>query len=307
LNIMVIALVGNNSFSLRSRLNELVGTFVNEHGELALEKIDAEEVDVQVILDALQNLPFLAAKKMVVVRGLAANKLESEKIEQIIAAEGDDTDLILYEPVIDKRTAYFKTLKSRTQLEEFNEIDAHGLARWLVEEAKKRGGELSTADASYLVDRVGTNQALISNELDKLITYRSKISRESINLLTDALPQSKVFDLLDAAFSGKKTVALELYEQQRALKVEPQAILAMVAWQLQLLALTKYADGKSTATIAKDVGMNPYPISKAANLAHKLDEEKFVKMVDFAFEIDLKSKTTSLDLDEALKTYIISL
>jgi DNA polymerase III delta subunit len=126
-------------------------------------------------------------------------------------------------------------------------------------------------------------------------------------LLTDALPQSKVFDLLDAAFSGKKAVALELYEQQRALKVEPQAILAMVAWQLQLLALTKYADGKSTATIAKDVGMNPYPISKAANLAHKLDEEKFVKMVDFAFEIDLKSKTTSLDLDEALKTYIISL
>jgi DNA polymerase-3 subunit delta len=307
LNIMVIALVGNNSFSLRTRLNELVGIFVNEHGDLALEKIDAEEVDVQVILDALQNLPFLATKKMVVVRGLAANKLDTEKIEQIIAAAGDDTDLILYEPVIDKRTAYFKTLKSKTQLEEFNELDAHGLARWLVEEAEKRGGELSTVDASYLVDRVGTNQALISNELDKLITYRSKISRESIDLLTDALPQSKVFDLLDAAFSGKKAVALELYEQQRALKVEPQAILAMVAWQLQLLALTKYADGKSTATIAKDVGMNPYPISKAANLAHKLDEEKFVKMVDFAFEIDLKSKTTSLDLDEALKTYIISL
>jgi DNA polymerase-3 subunit delta len=304
---MVIALVGNNSFSLRTRLNELVGIFVNEHGDLALEKIDAEEVDAQVILDALQNLPFLATKKMVVVRGLAANKLATEKIEQIIAAAGDDTDLILYEPVIDKRTAYFKTLKSKTQLEEFNELDAHGLARWLVEEAEKRGGELSTVDASYLVDRVGTNQALISNELDKLITYRSKISRESIDLLTDALPQSKVFDLLDAAFSGKKAVALELYEQQRALKVEPQAILAMVAWQLQLLALTKYADGKSTATIAKDVGMNPYPISKAANLAHKLDEEKFVKMVDFAFEIDLKSKTTSLDLDEALKTYIISL
>jgi DNA polymerase III delta subunit len=100
---------------------------------------------------------------------------------------------------------------------------------------------------------------------------------------------------------------LELYEEQRAQKIEPQAILAMIAWQLQLLALTKYADGKSTATIAKDVGMNPYPISKAANLAHKLDEEKFNKMVNFAYEIDLKSKTTALDLDEALKTYITTL
>jgi hypothetical protein len=53
--------------------------------------------------------------------------------------------------------------------------------------------------------------------------------------------------------------------------------------------------------------MNPYPISKAANLAHKLDEEKFNKMVNFAYEIDLKSKTTALDLDEALKTYITTL
>jgi DNA polymerase III delta subunit len=112
---------------------------------------------------------------------------------------------------------------------------------------------------------------------------------------------------LDAAFAGNKGRALKLYEEQRAQKVEPQAILALIAWQLQLLALTKYADGKSTTQIAKDVGMNPYPISKAARLAHKLKDEKFKEMVDFAFEIDLKSKTSAIDLDEALKTYITTL
>jgi DNA polymerase-3 subunit delta len=304
---VITALTGNNSFALHRRLEELVNSFKNEHGDLALERIDAEEADVQAILDTLQNLPFLVARKMVVVRGFAQNKQASEKIEQIIDAAGEDTDLILYETAVDKRTAYFKTLKSKTQLEEFNELDAHSLAKWLVEEAKKRGGELSQQDANYLVDRAGTDQALISNELDKLITYNPKITHESIDLLTDPLPQSKVFDLLDAAFSGNKSRALKLYEEQRALKVEPQAILAMIAWQLQLLAVTKYADGKSTASIAKDVGMNPYPVSKAANLAHKLDEEKFRSMVDFASEIDLKSKTTPLDLDEALKTYITTL
>jgi DNA polymerase-3 subunit delta len=304
---MVFSLTGNNTFALRNRLNDIVDMFIKEHGELALERIDAEEVEAQVILDALQNLPFLAAKKMVVVRNLSQNKEGAEKIEQIINAAKEDTELILYESSIDKRTAYFKTLKSKTQLEEFSELDAHGLAKWLVEEAKKRGGELKAADAGYLVDRAGTDQALISNELDKLIIYNPKISRQNIDLLTDPLPQSKVFELLDAAFSGRKSRALELYEEQRAQKVEPQKILAMIAWQLQLLALTKYADGKSTAAIAKDVGMNPYPISKAANLSHKLDEEKFNNMVKFACEIDLKSKTKAYDLDEALKTYITTL
>jgi DNA polymerase-3 subunit delta len=304
---VIITLTGNNSFALHKRLDEIVGNFVKVYGDFALERIDAEEVEIQLILDALQNLPFLASKKMVVVRGLGANKQAAEKIDQIIAAAGDGCDLILYELSTDKRTAYFKTLKSKTQLEEFNELDAHALAKWLVEEAKKRGGELGQADAGYLVDRAGTDQQLISNELDKLLIYNPKITRESINLLIDSLPQSKVFDLLDAAFSGRSRRALELYEEQRALKVEPQIILGMIVWQLQLIAVTKYADGKSTATIAKDVGMNPYPISKAANLAHKLNEQKFKKMVDFAFEIDLKSKSTPLDLDEALKTYIISL
>jgi DNA polymerase III delta subunit len=297
---MIITLTGNNAFALQKRLKELASSFVKEYGDLALERIDAEEVEPQAILDALQNLPFLASKKMIVARGLGQNKQAAEKIEQFIDAAGDDTDLVIYEPSPDKRT-------SRTQLEEFNELDAHRLTKWLVEEAKKRGGELAQTDASYLVDRAGLDQALISNELDKLITYKPRITRQSIDLLTDPLPQSKVFDLLDAAFSGKKGKALELYEEQRALKIEPQAILAMIAWQLQLLAVTKYADGKSSAAIAKDVGMNPYPVSKAANLAHKLNEEKFKSMVDFAFEIDLKSKTTPLDLDEALKTYITTL
>jgi DNA polymerase-3 subunit delta len=301
---MIITLTGGNAFVTIQRLNELMGKFVKEHGDLALERIDGEDAEFKTILDALQNLPFLATRKMVVVRNLSANKTAYEKIEQIIDAAGNDTDLVLYEPQIDKRTSYFKVLKSKTQLEEMNELDAHGLAAWLVEEAKNRGGELSRQDANYLVERAGANQAVLSNELDKLITYESKINRANIDLLTDELPQSKIFDLLDAVFSDKKKRALELYEEQRKQKVEPQAILAMITWQLQLLAVAKYAEGKPTSSIAKDLGMNPYPVSKAASLAHKFSEQKLNKMVEEAFGIDLKSKTSALDLDEALRTYL---
>lgn len=292
---------------MRERLNELVNDFRKEYGDLALERLDGQETESQKIIDALQNLPFLATRKMVVVRNLSANKQAAENIEQIIGAAGNDTELILYESQVDKRTAYFKTLKSKTDLEEFNELDGRGLAKWLVEQADLRGGSLQMADASYLVERIGVNQTLLSNELDKLLAYDSRVTRESIDLLTEQQPQSKVFDLLDVAFSGQKQKALKLYEEQRAQKIEPQIILAMVAWQLQLIAITKYADGKSTATIAKDLGMNPYPISKAANLAHKLSDTKFKGMVDFAYKIDLQSKTANLDLDEALKTYITTL
>src|SRR5262249_47016124 len=125
--------------------------------------------------------------------------------------------------------------------------------------------------------------------------------------LTVKNPQSKVFDLLDATFSGNKKRALELYDEQRAQKVEPQAIIAMMAWQLDLIALAFYGQGKDANQIAKDAGVSPYPVMKAQRLATKLDEIKLKRMVQQALEIDEMGKTTPLDLDEALKTYIITI
>jgi DNA polymerase-3 subunit delta len=288
-------------------MDELVGKFVAEHGELAIERIDAEEADSQAVLDAVQSMPFLASRKMVVVRNAGANKELSGQIEQIIDSAGDTTDVVFYEPAPDKRLSYIKVLKSKTQLEEFNEMDAPALARWLAGEAKKQGGQLAQADASYLVERVGANQELLANELDKLISYDSKITRAYIDLLSEKAPQSKVFDLLDAAFAGDKERALELYAEQRAQKVEPQAIMAMMAWQLKLLALAKLGAGKTPEQIAKDAGLSPYPVMKAQNLARKIDSNKLQAMVADALEIDEKGKTTAINLDEALKTYIVTL
>lgn len=304
---MIITLTGANTFTLRRRLDELVDEFVAENGELALEKIDAESVSETVVLEAVQSLPFLANRKMVVVRGLSTNKAAAEQIEQIISSVGDTTDIIFHEPSIDKRTAYFKVLKSKTQLEEFNEMDNRNLASWLVSEVKNQGGEVKFSDANYLVERVGANQQMLASELAKLLIYEPKISRDSIDLLTESTPQSKIFDLLDAAFSGNKKRALELYGEQRAQKVEPQVIIGMVAWQLRLMALAKHADKRTPGQVASDAGVKPYPIEKAGGLARRLSAPELTNLVNDALDIDYKSKSTPLDPDEALKTYIVSL
>jgi DNA polymerase-3 subunit delta len=304
---MVTTLTGSNFYLLKQRLDELAGKFVKQYGELALQRIDAEESEAAAILEAVQSLPFLASRKMVIVRNGNANKSISGQIEQIIDSAGDTTDVIFYEPSPDKRSSYCKMLKARTQFEEFNELDNRGLAKWLADAAKKQAASLTQADANYLVERVGANQQLLASELDKLITYDPKISRANIDLLTEKTPQSKVFDLLDAAFAGDKERALELYADQRAQKVEPQAIMAMIAWQLKLLALAKLGVNKSSQQIAKDAGLSPYPVMKAQNLARKINDNKLREMVADALEIDEKGKTTAINLDEALKTYIMTL
>jgi DNA polymerase-3 subunit delta len=304
---MIITLAGNNNFLLRRKLDELTSKFVTEYGDLALEKFDGEEHEAKSIVEGLQSLPFLANRKLVVIRNGSLNKEFVETIEQIISSINDTTDAVFYEPKIDKRSVYFKVLKSKTDYQEFTELDPQTLAKWLVEEVKKQEGQISFSDASYLVERMGANQSLLSSELNKLLIYNPEISRQNIDLLTEPTPQSKVFDLLDAAFAGQKERALDLYEDQRAQKVEPQAILAMLAWQLQQIAVAKVAGNRSITDVARDSGMKEYPLRKAKNLADKLSNDDLKKMVSEALDIDLRGKTTALNMDEALKNYITTL
>jgi len=87
-------------------------------------------------------------------------------------------------------------------------------------------------------------------------------------------------------------------------KVEPQEIMAMLAWQLRLITLTKLGGKRTSTEIAKDAGLNPYPVAKAQNLARNLSPSKLRTIVNQAEKIDRLSKSKPIDLDEALKSYI---
>ena len=304
---MLITLTGNNHYLLKQRLDELKKTFLADNDPLSLREIDAESAELQIILEAVGSTSLFAQASMVVMRDLSLNKAASEHIEQIISSTADTTTQKKQKPKEKKRSAYFKVLKRLSQLEEYPETDSAQLTTWLITEAKKQGAKLSFSDAKTLVERAGCDQSLLANELAKLITYNSEISSRNIELLVAKTPQSKIFDLLDAAFGTNKKRALELYSQQRAQKIEPQEILAMIAWQLKLVSLAKLAGNMSASQIATDAGVSVYPINKAQNLANSIALDKLKKMVSEAYRIDKLIKTKPIEPDAALKTYIVSL
>ncbi len=304
---MVVVLTGDDSLAIKQRLDEVVAGFVKKYGELAVERLDGEEVEAQKIAEAAQSLPLLSPKKLLIIRDLSTNRAAAEKIEQIISSAGETTDIVLHEPSVDKRSGYYKSLKKQPGFEEHAKPKPAELPSWLVKQAKAEGGQISPADASYLVQKVGPEPMLLVSELNKLMIYNPKVSRAGIDALVEATPQSRVFDLLDAAFGGRSQRALELYEDQRQQRVEPQAILAMIAWQLQALAVVKMAAGRTPAEIAKDSGLNPFVVSKSRALAQKISLGELKRLVGEALEIDYKSKTSAIDLDEALKNYLITI
>jgi DNA polymerase-3 subunit delta len=304
---MITTLTGPNSFTLQQELRRIVNTFVTEHTEMGLERLDGEEAEYDRIRESLESLPFLASKKLVVLRNPGANKQFVENAERLLGELPETTDLVILEPKLDKRLSYYKLLKKVTDFKEFAELDGHQLAGWLMSEVKNQGGKLSQADANLLVGRIGTNQQLLANELSKLLLHKPEITKETILLLTDQTPQSTIFDLLDAALAGKTKRAVELYEEQRQQRVEPVQIIALLAWQLHVLALVKTAGERSAGDIAAQAKLNPYVVRKSLAIADRLDLSEVKKLVRAVRELDVRLKSESIDPDEAMHHLLLQM
>lgn len=304
---MVTTLSGENGFMLQSVLRKLVSDYIAVHGDIALERLDGQEASFERIQESMQSLPFLASRKMIVLRVPGVIKQFAENVAELLDAIPETTVLVIVEPKLDKRSSYYKQLKKVTDFQEYNELDREALIAWLLRIANERGGSISRIDAAYVVDRIGLNQQLLGEEIEKLLLFNPKIDRKAIDILTDAAPQGTIFELLEAAFNGDLSRALGLYAEQRYLKVEPQQIIAMLAWQLHVLAILKVAGDRSPQAIASEAKVNPFVVRKSMTVVRGLSLPDIKTLIANLLVIDVRLKRENIDADEVLQNYLLNL
>jgi DNA polymerase III delta subunit len=304
---MISTLTGENEVERGAELRRVVAEFEKEYGDMAVERLDGEEASYERMVEAVQSLPFLVVRKLVVLRAPGANKEFTEKFAAFVEAVSDTNDVIIVEPKLDKRLTYYKQLKKLTAFKEFAVLDAGGLARFAVDYTKERGGSILSGAARLLVERVGTNQLGLQQELDKLLVFDPKITEQSIESLTEKTPQSTIFELLDAAFAGDAKRTMRLYDEQRALKVESQQVIAMLAWQLYILAVVKTAKQRSVDDIAREAKLNPFVVRKTQGLVRHITLARLKELITGLREFDVRTKTEGILPDEAVRYYLLQL
>jgi DNA polymerase III delta subunit len=302
---MIKTLAGENDVLRQEALRQIIDSFVTEHGDMGLERLDGQEAEYARMHEAVQGMPFLSSRKLVVLRAPGSNKDFTEHFEEFITDVAETNDVIIVEPKLDKRLSYYKLLKKSTDFQDFPVLDVNGLMRYLSGYASRQGGTLTMSDARVLIDRVGLNQLTLQHEVDKLLAHDTTINRSSIELLTERTPQSSIFELLEAAFAGNTQRAMALYREQRAARVEPQEIFAMLVWQLHRLAVVKMAGTRSSQAIASDLHTKPYPVEKTQQLARRISLAQLKQYVRELREFDVRLKSQSLSADEVVQYYLL--
>jgi DNA polymerase-3 subunit delta len=140
-----------------------------------------------------------------------------------------------------------------------------------------------------------------------LLLYVPKITKQNIELLVESSPRSTIFEMLDAAFAGNSKRALKLYEEQRRQRVDPQAMLALISWQLHALALIKVAGDRSPGEIAREGGVSPYVVNKNITTAKRLTTQELKALIHETLRLDVRLKSEPIDADSALQNLLLAI
>jgi len=302
---MITALTGKNAYAISKYVSKIIADKKDSFEDLSVERFDAAEVEANKIIQAAQSLPFLTSNKTVIVDNVQKNQVLLDRVEELIERTPETVDLVLIGPQFDKRKNTYKILKKDANLKEFSEVSRQELPSWVIDVAKNLDAEIDFGIASFLVDRVGQNQLMLSSEIDKLATYSKEISKKNVELLTDQSVQSTVFSLLDAAFTGDREKSISIYRGQRSQRVDPHYIVAMLTWQLNNVAYAVFADPPTESTLMA-AGLSPFSTRKSISLARRITKKDLRKMVKDLSELDMQIKT-SVDADAALELFLLSL
>lgn len=305
---MIYLYYGENTQERDAAVKETLQAFIAVNGDMAVDVIETEDAEVATIVDAITTVPFLAPKRLVIIRYLSASKELSAELDTFLDRVADTTDILFIEARLDARSIYTKTLKKRAnEVKHFESVEGPLLQDWLVHEAEKQGGKISRATAQLLLDRVGTNQQLLHNEIKKLLLVNSTITNELVLEMSHISPHSSIFAMLDAIMQGTIRDASKLYYEQRVQGMEPQAILGMIAWQLHILAIVVAAKDKPVDSIASKAKLNPFVVRKNLTIAKYVSKQQMVALLDAAILSDIRIKTGKSKADQEIHLLLLQL
>ena len=286
---MIITLTGANDYEVEQQRRTLEGDFVTKNGRDSVSHLSGETTEINELRSAVQSVSLFTPNTMVILSNPSGNKNLFNGLEDIIGLTPESTALIITDGVLDKRTRVYKRLQKDSEFHEYNILDEPTALKWVIKQTEQRGGSITTSAARSLIEKVGTNQWQLTQEIEKLIAYDKSITGDSIKALVVPNLEAHVFEVLDVVFRHDEERSRHMIEELKAV-ADPYEFFGLLVWQVNSLALVVSATSeKGQGSVAVQTGLKPYTIQKIQSL--KTTPEMAKEFARQVADLDVRMKS----------------
>lgn len=255
------------------------------------------QTDVQGAIAAAEQLPMMASRRIVRLRDFTKlSETDEETLLRYLARPAESTVMIFVTEDLDKRRKLSKTLMQECAAFEFTYLQVAELKTWARAYLKSLKAELDEQTLQRVIELVGNDVRILSNELSKLAVAALPSGRISIEMVEALVGRSRElsnFDLADHLIARNRKRALETLKHLLADGAEPVMLIGLIASNYHRLALARELLARgSRQDVFKQVPMPFYKQDQFLALIQRSDAGTIAKGLKRIAAADLAIKTS---------------
>ena len=315
---------GDEPFLIERALDKLVGIVVDPQlKDLAYSVFDAYSTDNKTICSEARTVPFLAARRMVVVRKAHLLQLRSKKapVALYLQEPCPTTCLVLVEAQTGGGKNRKRTGASEGKLVSL--VTQHGVAvsfpafkkpsdvlRWIQQEISQTGKTIAPRAAAELQQLSGRNLSEVNNELRKVVGYvggRDRIELDDVVAAVTDVHHETTYALGDALADQDVARALDILDNLLRDGEHALRILWSMHRQLDRLytAIMMLEQGEAHENVAAQLKVFPSYRKRFFAQVRRFTPERLREIHHELVAAELRLKSTSVDERLLLELVIV--
>jgi DNA polymerase-3 subunit delta len=329
---LLYILTGPDDFSLNQSLEAIKKSLGNvETLATNTTVLDGHQVTVEQLATVCETIPFLAEKRLVIIRGLlerfeargrtgqspkTTRTGQSDTGKAFSACLGripDSTVVVLLEGNIGKDNPLYKELAAaKAEVRTFPLLKDAKLRQWIRNRVEGEGGSISFQAIELLTKLVGSNLWVMVSEINKLVAFTGgrRIEEEDVTSLVSYAQEVSVFAMIDAILEFKAEAAEQLLQQLLRRGAAPAYLLFMLDRQFRMIIRARELKNQRTpeTEIQHKLGLfSEFALRQTLEQAGRYSLPRLKEVYRRLLETDLSIKTGRYDGELALNLLVAEL
>ncbi|MBD3380532.1 MAG: DNA polymerase III subunit delta [Candidatus Omnitrophica bacterium] len=301
-------ITGNDPYIREREIKRIRGKYLSPgEEELNYSVYGCEDIDG--IMDSLGTMPFLADKRVVLVKD--AGDINESALETLLnyLSSPSDTGVLVIAGEFDKRKKAYKELSSAMEVLRADKPDAETVKGWIRKYFKREGIEISSDAVEIIAELKGDDTIGIKAELEKLAGFAEggRIEASHVQQLVGRSVADTVFDLVDAINARKSEWVFGILKDLYDNKKQPQEILGYLGWYLRMMQKIALLSGRGVPSegIVRELGYKPGYARRLLRQARDYPVKRIEKWTRAVYETDRDIKTGKRDAVLAMEMLMV--
>lgn len=255
------------------------------------------QTEVHMAIATAEQLPMMASRRVVRIKDF--NKLTEDDegvLLRYVARPAESSVVIFVADDLDKRRTLNKMLLEKCAAFEFNHPKDAELKVWLKSYVRGLKAELDEPTMQRIIELVGNDVRILSNEMNKLATAALPSGRITIDLVNALVGRSRElsnFELADHLVARNRRLALQTLKHLLADGAEPVMLIGLIASNYHRLALARELLSRgSRQDMFRQVPMPFYKQDQFLALVQRSDPDTIANGLNRIAAADLAIKTS---------------